>query len=656
MQQNHPSSDTRPWNELYDGSAEPPAPPVPLKAGPLTALFEPATGVLRYVRIGDHEVLRGIYGAVRDRNWDTISPRLSDLAVDAGPDSFRITFTADCVRDDINFRWQGTVVGESSGRIVYEFDGEARSEFLRNRIGLCVLHPIAECSGKACTVETVDGRTESGTFPTSISPHQPFKNIRAITHEPAPGVRTEVRFVGETFEMEDQRNWTDASFKTYGTPLELPFPVAVRPGDRIRQSVFLGFPTPPRKILPIQLGRGAQFSIATTPVLPMPAVGLCLAGPKLTLSDREAARLKQLRLSHLRADVRFTEGGWRETLNRAIHEAERLEIGLQLALHLTDDAESELKTLLSSLTNQPARVSLWQIFHVNESATSETWIQKARQTLSGYGHNILLAAGANEHFVEWNRHRPPPDSPALPCYSITPQVHAFDNATMVETLAAQSMTVATARQHSPRAVVISPITLRPRLHPIAASSMTETRPGDVPADADPRQGTLFGAGWTLGSIARLATAGGVHSLTYYETTGWRGLMASESDNPPWGPLRIPAGSVYPVYHVFADLAGFQKVFPTLSSHPLQTEALTLHDAQNRRRILVANLLGESQEIKIKTGTCQARVRYLDETNAELAMQEPEAFQALTGDPLAAVAGKLTLELKPFALARVDIVN
>jgi D-apionolactonase len=43
--------------------------------------------------------------------------------------------------------------------------------------------------------------------------------------------------------MEDQRNWTDASFKTYSTPLELPFPVEVAAGERIFQRVVLSIMT-----------------------------------------------------------------------------------------------------------------------------------------------------------------------------------------------------------------------------------------------------------------------------------------------------------------------------------------------------------------------------------------------------------------------------
>ena len=35
---------------------------------------------------------------------------------------------------------------------------------------------------------------------------------------------------GDTFEMEDQRNWTDASYKTYVRPLALPWPYTLAGG------------------------------------------------------------------------------------------------------------------------------------------------------------------------------------------------------------------------------------------------------------------------------------------------------------------------------------------------------------------------------------------------------------------------------------------
>ena len=35
---------------------------------------------------------------------------------------------------------------------------------------------------------------------------------------------------GDTFEMEDQRNWSDASYKTYVRPLALPWPYVLPAG------------------------------------------------------------------------------------------------------------------------------------------------------------------------------------------------------------------------------------------------------------------------------------------------------------------------------------------------------------------------------------------------------------------------------------------
>ncbi len=55
---------------LYYGKDEPLPEQVPLRAGPLTLSYE--AGDLRYIKLGEHEILRRIYVAIRDRNWGTI--------------------------------------------------------------------------------------------------------------------------------------------------------------------------------------------------------------------------------------------------------------------------------------------------------------------------------------------------------------------------------------------------------------------------------------------------------------------------------------------------------------------------------------------------------------------------------------------------------
>ena len=68
-----------PKTVIYYGSRQAVPEPIALTAGPLTMRFEPLTGLLRYIRIGDHEIVRALYAAVRDQNWATIPPRLNNI-------------------------------------------------------------------------------------------------------------------------------------------------------------------------------------------------------------------------------------------------------------------------------------------------------------------------------------------------------------------------------------------------------------------------------------------------------------------------------------------------------------------------------------------------------------------------------------------------
>jgi len=48
-----------------------------LATNQLSCEFETATGFLRKVMHGEIEILRAIYGAVRDQNWNTVEPKLA---------------------------------------------------------------------------------------------------------------------------------------------------------------------------------------------------------------------------------------------------------------------------------------------------------------------------------------------------------------------------------------------------------------------------------------------------------------------------------------------------------------------------------------------------------------------------------------------------
>jgi phosphomannomutase len=108
-----------------------------------------------------------------------------------------------------------------------------------------------------------------------------------------------------------------------------------------------------------------------------------------------------------------------------------------VALILSDAAADELAALAGVLMEIKPPVHAWLIFHVGAHSTAERWLRLAREQLSGYNPAALFGGGANANFTELNRARPSLDPLDLLCYSINPQVHAFDNASLAETLAAQ---------------------------------------------------------------------------------------------------------------------------------------------------------------------------------------------------------------------------
>ena len=648
-----------PLRALYYGKDEPLPEQTELQAGPLSLIFE--AGDLRYIRFGEREMLRRVYVAIRDRNWDTILPQLSNVQIECVGDTFRITYDVENKHGEVDFLWRGTITGDANGTITFSMDGEARSTFRRNRIGFCVLHPMG-LAGSPCRIEKVDGAVEESAYPISIAPQllidgeikpvAPFNNMRAVRYEVTSGVEAEVRFEGEIFEMEDQRNWTDASYKTYGTPLSKPFPVEVPAGTKISQRITLTLKTRGESNIETRDAptQPLTLEISSADTRPLPQIGLGVASHGEPLNTGELERLKLLNLSHLRVDIDLTQPDYKSTLRRVTSEAQALGVSLELALFLTDAAAEELQALAEVIERVKPPIGAYLIFHKTEASTSAQWVDLARSYLS----DAKIGAGTNAYFTDLNRGRPPVDALDLVCYSVNPQVHAFDNSSLVETLEAQAVTVESTRQFvGGLPIVVTPVTLLARFNPNATGPEPEPAPGELPTQVDIRQMSLFGAGWTLSSIKYLSESG-ASSVTYYETSGWRGVMETATGSPLPEKFRSLPGAVFPLYHILADVGEFAggEVLISKSSDPLKVEGVALRK-NGKTRMLLTNLTPDSQQVRVRNLTETARIRCLDETNAQYAMTSPEVFHQETGELVQTTNGTLELSLLPYAIAQLD---
>jgi D-apionolactonase len=95
--------------ERWYGRDDPPVERRLVRAGPLTAELEGPD--LRYVRFGGVEVVRRLYAAVRDQNWGTVPPVLSNVELLVEDDRFSLRFDARNVDGTWTRRWASTSRG-----------------------------------------------------------------------------------------------------------------------------------------------------------------------------------------------------------------------------------------------------------------------------------------------------------------------------------------------------------------------------------------------------------------------------------------------------------------------------------------------------------------------------------------------------------------
>ena len=218
-------------------------------------------------------------------------------------------------------------------------------------------------------------------------------------------------------------------------------------------------------------------------------------------------------------------------------------------------------------------------FPRDDLATHPETIKAAKGAFRAAGSTAGIGGGTRAFFTELNRAADflPVGDLEVVTFPINPQVHAFDNLSIVETISAQTDVVRSARAIvGDRPLVVGPITLRMGWNPNATSAPPDPGPDVLPASVDPRQLSLFAAAWTVGSLKRMIDEA-VDAVTYYELQGWKGLVEAREHLTRRELFPSDPGQLFPVYHVFRALAPFiggESVWLT-APKPFQAEALAV---------------------------------------------------------------------------------
>lgn len=544
--------------------------PVRLRAGILDLVYH--DGAIRYIRSGPAEIIRMIYPALRDHEWLNIHGVISDEKSDIRNDSFLLSYSIRYAGAGIDFKARVTISGTGDNKIIYRFEGEAITSFLKNRAGLCLLHPAGECAGKPCLITHSDKSTEKQIFPYFISPHQPFFDVKVMEWMEG-GLNCVIKFTGDVFETEDQRNWTDDSFKTYSTPLSLPFPVRLNEGEKIFQEIEL---TVRGQTEGIKEESTIDLTAEDGELHAFPSTGICRTWRKEPLNEAELNIIRETGFSHYRIEIDLTSEEWQSFITDACAEAALLNLPVELALFLDDNAVEQCTAVTGLLDYLHPDIILLIVYHKYQPCTpdelSDAIIPLLRSSLPG----IRIACGTNANFAQMNRNRPRSLMPDLRCWSIHPQEHASDYATLVENLRAQACTVESARDFRPQKDIwITPVTIARRFNANLGFHTDINRNDEYPA-ADLRLKNMRGACWVAGSFKYLAESG-VAGISFLETAGDAGIIDSGSLDGQEGKMNGEKVCLFPVSHLFRFLLKHKeyKILTLKSTDRLSAEALGL---------------------------------------------------------------------------------
>ena len=541
------------------------AQPLQLRAGPLhTTLQEGRLGAIHWRGPqGVVEAWHGLHWLLRDPHWRTPELRLGAPVQDRVAGGWRVSLQGqfgpdpagpDETPEPAAAALDTTLVLEGAEDGVLTVTGQAAlapgaAPRALNRIGLCLLHPLS-AAGARVEVLHDDGRRTRSALPRQVSPWPPLTGIRSLRVALASGWWALADFEGENFEIEDQRNNADASFKTYARSNFLPRPFVLEAGAVVQQRVRLAVERRGRVAMAQRAFAGPAVSLDGARVAATQAadrngghaaldlmrlradeprafaLGLEIEPPDLGQplgAARSQARTLQPDRLHLEWDPLTPM-----TPRQAAVLAARLEgAGADLRLDLRHLDDPGRRTALPALA---ARLQAAGIVPVAVAAfpTSVAAVDAARAAFPG----AAIGGGTADFFVQLNRmdRLPPLD---FLSFTVCPTVHQADDRAVLDSARALPGMLATLQDRHPGVPVhVGPSRIAARRSPLGALAVSEAGRPTPLAGHDVRDGAAFGVVWAASHLAGLAAAGAAGATVLR----WADCRTGSTGAAFWGAL------------------------------------------------------------------------------------------------------------------------
>jgi D-apionolactonase len=445
---------------------------------------------------------------------------------------------------------------------------------------------------------------------------------------------------GDAFEMEDHRNWMDASYKTYVRPLAKPWPYTISKGALPPQKVTLAVQgEPPRRAAPA--GGAVTVRIGGPTGTVVPRLGLAVPAEHAEAALDAADLLSRLGPGFLvcHFDARKGHGAAEMQRFAGLGEAVGAELVLEAVVPCLDASGNPsadpaiLERDMAAIRDAAAGVRFDRV--AVSPATdlkctlpgsvfppAPSWDELLRAARAAFP-GVPVGGGMFSYFTELNRKRPPAELLDFLCHSGCPIVHAGDDLSVMENLEALPSIFRTVRSFAgEKPYWVFPTAISMRDNPYGA--VPAENPGNIRQAmnrVDPRDRALLGAAWYAGYMARAARAG-VEAVTLAAAAGPSGIAyLRQAHAQPWfDEVRPAAMPSFQAVAAFCPLQG-AALLQTEVDSGAQVQALAAEGPQGRTLVL-ANLTATEQQLHIEGVSGPVRARVLDETTFEEACTSP----------------------------------
>ena len=417
--------------------------------------------------------------------------------------------------------------------------------------------------------------------------------------------------VGKVLEAEDQRNWTDNTYKIYSGALSEPFPFLISAGDVWRQSANFEVGVPKRI-------EADPSKILVREIEALPSIGLQFNVDSLLSPDDLEKAFVLLEIDHLRINEEVLT-------SQKIATTAANGLILEVALLSSSDGD-ELKAEVLQLSERVPAGSRLLVQREGRKVVEETDLPK-NESLNTYipGSDAFLVDLQNVKNGFGNS----------VSYSIAPTVHSFDTETIFKTLFTQQESINFAQKFVAPQVFISPITFSMRGNP-HSGHLRDQRLIYAEPEMALHIRTIEGAAWTLGSIFSLASAG-AFSGSWHDLFGEFGIIYSQSDSIKFSPT----------FHAISALGAHHAHQITIATS--LDNSWVAFENRETKTILVASLRPWTVEITSKVLAGYKSMQSLRGDDCEKASQIMDWWSYAEKSP---VLAEFPLTLSPFEIALI----